>query len=104
TDLLRVRAFREHVLGALSDLRKAGTLTATDDGGIRIEMNAGWQTGTSVMQGDHATPGAYAIRVADYYASEVVQRSGAPPFRLYWPEAERDRALVAVRKYVEAFR
>jgi hypothetical protein len=104
TDLLRVRAFREHVLGALSDLHKAGTLTATDDGGIHIEMNAGWQTGTSVMQGDHATPGTYAIRVADYYASEVTQRSGAPPFRLYWPEAERDRALGAVRKYVEAFR
>ncbi|HEY8077141.1 MAG TPA: hypothetical protein VIF62_23605 [Labilithrix sp.] len=104
TDMLRVAAFREHVEASLSDMHKAGTIKVRDDGGISIEMNAGWQTGTGVLNGEHADPGVRAVRVADYYASELAQRQGAPPFRLYWPESERNRALPAVRAWVRTIR
>jgi hypothetical protein len=104
TDLLRVAAFREHVEASLSDMHKAGTIKVRDDGGSSIEMNAGWQTGTGVMNGEHAEPGTRAVRVADYYASMLAQRQGAPPFRLYWPESRRNEALPAVRAYVHASR
>jgi hypothetical protein len=104
TDLLRVAAFREHVEASLSDMRKAGTIKVRDDGGVSIEMNAGWQTGTSVMDGEQAEPGTRAVRVADSYASMLAQRPGAPAFRLYWPESRRNEALPAVRAYVHAVR
>lgn len=104
TDLLRVKPFREHVLAALTDRTKAGKLSVFEGGSIKIDMIAGWQTGTSVMQGDHPSLGTIAVRVADYYASELSSRQGAPPFRLYWPEAERDRGIAAMRAYVEAVR
>ena len=104
TDLLRVAAFREHVEALLSDMHTAGTIKVRDGGGFTVEMDGGWQTYMSVITGERAEPGTRAVRVADYYASMLAARRGAPPFQLYWPERRRNEALRAARAYVHAVR
>ena len=94
TPLVDVPIFRERVLSDLADRRSGGTLRPLSDNGYTAEY-LGWQ-----LSADAEAPLPFhapvPIRYCDVIAYELTSfraPKDAPPFRLYWPEAQRDRAI-----------
>jgi hypothetical protein len=98
---VKVDAFKRHALGALADKTTVATLTTRRRD---YQVQAGQsQIGIGVEEGDTLWPGPDAkmdVRAADAYAYSLTQRSGAPKFRLYWPIAERDKAIAAMSSWL----
>jgi hypothetical protein len=104
TPLLGVPAFNRHVLAALSDARRAGTLTMGEDRGYSIELASGGTLSTSAPDGAPSPPPGtkHDLRVADWYAWKLAGgHDQAPRFEPYWPEAQRDAALARMRPWVQ---
>jgi hypothetical protein len=110
TPLLGLRSFRAPLLAALADKTPVGTVTV-DEGGESIRVDGGWAGGTgSAGAGPLAPiPGTpVRFRRCDLAASILGRLGGLPPTELYWPEAERDRAVAecarVLRHYGDGFR
>lgn len=103
--LLGVAAFNRHVVAALSDMRRAGTLTMGEERGYSIELPTGGSMSTSAPDGatDVPAPGTkHELRLADRYAWSLASgHAGAPRFQPYWAEAQRDAALGQMRAWVQ---
>src|SRR5205085_3478361 len=48
-------------------------------------------------------PATVVFRVCDYYAWGVSRTRGAPRCELYWPEADRDKAVAACAEFLQRF-
>jgi hypothetical protein len=102
TDLVRVRAFRDHVIAQLANRAKLGTVRMRRDG-IDVQTD-GFQQSSGVDDKDPLLPAegtVRVLRVADQYAASVAERTGAPAFQRYWPEPDRDRAIAAMVAWVK---
>jgi hypothetical protein len=101
--LVDVPIFRERVLSDLADRTARGTIRPLSDNGYRLEY-LGFQL-TSGSEGPLPFTAPAPIRTCDvtaYALTSMYAPEDAPPFRLYWPEAERDRAIAALAAYLRA--
>jgi hypothetical protein len=103
TSLVRLRAYRARVLSALASRTPAGkALVREQDVSYELGRHGG---SVHVDRTDpHAPPAGtkLPLRVCDYVALRLSDLSGAPVFRLYWPEAMRDDALNAMAAFLRA--
>jgi len=105
-DLLAVAAFNRHVVKALADAQPIGRLTIGASRHLRLQMTDSW--GLTERVDTDATPlppdgTERVVRIADWYAERLAHghaRDGAPPFELYWSEADRNAALRAMASWV----
>ena len=106
TELIRTSGMNKQIVKALADKRVAGKLVRKSDTNASIDMVAGWGTGTDPSKDPLAPPVGTTldIRACDYLAWILSKRQGAPKLELYWPLADRDRALVEMTAYVTALR
>jgi hypothetical protein len=103
-DLYKLDAFRAHVAAELADKRKIGTISVTSNG-VVIETKS-FIGSPSVDDKDPLKPAegtTMDLRVCDEYADEVTasRAPNAPAFRIYWPQAERDRAIGRIIAWVK---
>ncbi len=102
SDLIRVAAFRDHVLAQLSNRTKLGTMKVRS-GSVDILTEA-FQTGEGIDANDPRAPRegwTDTLRICDQYAASLLSgRSGVPVFRRYWPVADRDRALATIATWL----
>jgi len=117
TPMLGVQSFRERVLEGLADRTVVGTLRPrrTSDGD-RYELTVE-NTYTAVLAGSNNSSSAtfqvpaedpraahtlesMSVRACDAYAARLVRLNGAPPFQVYWTEAERDRAVAEMVAFI----
>lgn len=117
TPMLNVKSFRERALEGLADRTVVGSLRPRrTSGGDRYELTVE-NTYTAVLIGSANSSGAtfqvtaedaraphalesLSVRVCDVYASRLAGLSGAPRFQVYWPEAERDRAVAEMVAFI----
>lgn len=117
TPMLNLKSFRERVLEGLADKTVVGTLRpGRTIAGDRFDLNVE-NTYTALLVGASNSVSAYfpipandaraarateplSIRVCDVYASRLVRLNGAPPFQIYWTEAERDRAIAELVTFI----
>ncbi len=112
TPLVGVAAFRKRLLVELADTRRAGSLKLNEEGYGFLNVDDAYSGGSAVHSaGDPLAPKpgiATTFRVCDYYAWELSGLEGAPRCELYWPVAERDKAVAAcaafLKKYGERFK
>jgi hypothetical protein len=112
TPLVGVPAFRKRLLVELGDKRRAGRLELNEEGYGFVEVDDAYSGGSAIHSaGDPLAPRkgtATIFRVCDYYAWELSGLEGAPRCELYWPVAERDKAVAAcaafLKKYGERFK
>lgn len=104
-DLFKVAAFKAHVLAALADKRKVKTVSIEKGMMVTRTGNSTSSEGIDTANGPVPADGTkITLRVADHYAHGIARHRharGAPAFALHWPDAERDRAIAAIRAYVE---
>ena len=108
TPMMKLAPFRKRMLAELTKKDKAGILTITDEGYGQLKMDTGWQGGPGVdARKDPLAPKGPAklvFRVCDYYAWQVARTiKGAPRCELYWPEADRDRAVAACATFLKRY-
>ena len=98
-DLLKVAAFRRHVLAELVDKKKIGTITMKSRDSVEVKT-ASFTSSRGTDAKDPLTPPdgtTMDLRVCDEYAATLSSPAlHLPTFRVYWPVAERDRALAAI--------
>jgi hypothetical protein len=108
TELVRVSAFRAHVVASLADKQKVTEATVEKGSLVMRYANGSSSVGIDPSKGGIPADGTkLSLRVADYYADALTRLRhgrGAPPFELHWPVAERDRALTAMSAYVSSIR
>jgi len=103
TPLVDVPIFRERVLLDLADHRAAGTLRPLSGTGYTAEYR-GWQM-TANAEAPLPFSAPVPIRYCDVVAFELTSTPApreAPPFRVYWPEAQRDRAIADLVEILRA--
>lgn len=98
TPLLGLPGFRKRLLVELTDPRPAGTLKLNAEG-YGYAAVEGVSTGGAAIHsaGDPRAPkpgSEIVFRVCDYYAWRLSRLDGTPRCELYWPLADRDRAVV----------
>jgi hypothetical protein len=110
TAMLNFKSFRDRVLEGLADKSVVGTLRPRRVGDINRYDLVVENTYTAVLTGSNNSVSAYFeippddlrasqslepmnIRACDVYASQLVRLKDAPPFKIYWTEAERDKAV-----------
>jgi hypothetical protein len=106
TPLVSVAAFRHLVLEGLADRSRAGTITRTEDGGMRVQSDYSRLSGPQPPKNDPLLlkPGAETtFRRCDVYAQDMSWLSGAPHCELYWPEANRDQAVAACAAFLTQY-
>lgn len=105
TELFKVPAFKAHVLAALADKRKVKHVTIEKGMMVTRDATGSMSEGIDTSKGPVPPDGTkITVRVADHYANGIAHHrhdKNAPAFALHWPEAERDRAIAAMRAYVE---
>ena len=105
TELFKVPAFKSHVLAALADKRKVKHVTIEKGMMVTRDGNGSVSEGIDPAKGPVPPDGTkITVRVADHYANGIAYHrhdKNAPSFALHWPDAERDRAIAAMRAYVE---
>jgi hypothetical protein len=103
-DLFKLAAFRAHVAAELGDKKKIGTITIKENG---VELKTSSYTSSQSMDDkDPLKPAegtTMELRVCDEYAAHVTasQSPNVPAFRIYWPQAERDRAIAQIALWVK---
>jgi hypothetical protein len=103
TPLVDVPIFRERVLLDLADRGVGGTLRPLSGNGYTVEYR-GWRL-TGQADGTLAMEEPVLIRTCDVTAEQLTSMfapEDAPRFRIYWPTAERDRAIAALVDYLRA--
>jgi len=105
TRLLRVGGFNAHVVTALADARRVGTLTVGPARSVDIKLGSGGGLGESVEPDVPDLPAKgtqRTIRVSDYYAWSIARHyRTAPSFQLFWSTKRRDLALAKVVTWVK---
>jgi hypothetical protein len=96
-DLWKVNAFKKHVLVELANKTKIGTVKVISDSNVSVKTE-GFSSSQGIGPEDPHMPKVGTItdlRVCDEYASAITRGSDfkGPVFRLYWPTAQKDRAL-----------
>lgn len=102
--LVCVPAFRKMLLVSLEDRSPAGSASLEGNGGLQIQMDAGWTSGRGQCKVDPLAPKAgvkVPFRMCDYYAWELSGLEGTPAFELYWPEPRRDRGLAEMTAFLK---
>jgi hypothetical protein len=98
-DLYKLDAFRAHVALELADKKKIGTIEID---ATQVQMKLPSYTSSQGLDANDPlkpAPGTTMdLRVCDQYASML---EGGPPFKIYWPQAERDRALVKMIAWIK---
>ncbi len=92
------------LLASLEDRSPAGSASLDGDGGLQIQMDAGWSSGRGHSKVDPLAPNAgvkVPFRMADYYAWELSNLEGSPAFELYWPEPRRDQGLAEMAAFLK---
>jgi hypothetical protein len=109
--LLGLRSFRVPLFAALADKTPVGTAQPHEGGSLSIRVDGGWHHGTSYTPADPLVPRPETevrFRRCDLVANSLSAVHGLPRLQLYWPEAERDRALGEcvrlLRQYGDRFR
>jgi hypothetical protein len=107
-DLLKLAAFRRHVVAELKNRRKIGTIVVRSRDTVEVKT-AGFQSSRGIDAKDPLTPPdgtTMDLRVCDEYAASLASSANAklPPFRIYHREADRDRALAAIVAALEKMR
>ncbi len=108
--LLGLKSFRDQMLRGLSDPTPYGTLTIRD--GHAAEIKTDNSSGRiAIPSGDkHLAPvgTVLTLRTCDKYAVQISHVAGAPAIEVYWPDADRDRAVKDcaefLRRYSERLR
>lgn len=110
TPLLGVAPFRKLVLACLDDRGEAGSIVTDAQGKIEVATKAGATMPRPPMD-DPLRPKPSTrmpLRRADLWGQALQNVGGMPRIEMYWPEAERDRAITAcvarLRQYGERFR
>ena len=102
--LVSVPAFERELLRGLGDTSEAGQVVLGEDG----HLNDGTSRlyALDPLAPPKGTKAAY--RLCDRYAHALSEMDGFPRCELYWPQAERDRAVEASRaflvRYADHFR
>ena len=98
-DLWKLDAFRTHVVAELADKKKMGTIEVQANGAQVKTSGVTWGQGIDAHDPLKPPDGTVMdLRVCDQYASAL---EGGPAFKIYWPQAERDRALVQMIAWVK---
>jgi hypothetical protein len=103
-DLYPLAAFRAHVISKLRDQAKIGTVKVGENG---LSIETGVYTSSQSIDTAAANKPPVGttqdLRVCDAYA-QAIAGSGlhAPPFQMFWPRTERDRAIEALIRWVRA--
>lgn len=103
TPLFGVPAFRKDLLRGLHDTASAGTVTLRPDGSIGGEWTG---RGPVVTKADPLAPPVGTqvdYRFCDVYANQIAWLDGAPRCELYWPQAERDKAVAASAAFIQKY-
>jgi hypothetical protein len=109
--LLVLPAFRKQLLRLLADRRVAGRATA-NAGQQQFELliDKQWMQWGGSSSGSVPYPPPHAtaeFRTCDWIAQELSEIHGMPRCELYWPQAQRDKAVAAcagiLRQYGERF-
>ncbi len=98
-DLYKLDAFRAHVAAALADKKKIGTIEVQASG-VQVKTGS-FTSGQGIDAHDPLKPPdgtVMDLRVCDQYAASL---EGGPAFKIYWPQAERDRALVQMIAWIK---
>jgi hypothetical protein len=101
TPLVDVPIFRERVLSDLADRQGGGTLRPQSDNGYTVTYRGFQLTGSAAGPLGFEAP--IPIRACDVIADELTRfyaPADVPRFRIYWPEAERDRAIAELVEYL----
>jgi len=98
-DLLGLPAFRRHVVAELADHKKIGTITMKSKDGVEVKTS-GFTSSRGTDANDPLTPPEGTVmdlRTCDEYAAALASsKAHLPPFRIYWRQADRDKALGAI--------
>jgi hypothetical protein len=98
-DLYKLDAFRAHVAAELADKKKIGTIEIQASN-VQVKTQS-FTSGQGIDAHDPLKPAdgtKMDLRVCDQYASML---DGGPAFKIYWPQAERDRALVQMIAWIK---
>ncbi|MEX1232440.1 MAG: hypothetical protein WEB58_19495 [Planctomycetaceae bacterium] len=105
--MIRNPAFRKQVLRGLIDTSEAGFTLATDPRKYEIHITMGQEDRNRVAwPNDPLFPSVgtkLSFRICDFYASFLWRYKG-PTVALYWPEAERDKAVAACIEFVKNYK
>ncbi len=96
-DLWKVSAFKQHAVAELADKKKIGTVRVKSESSIEVKT-AGFTSSQNAYPPDPRLRAGqtFDLRMCDEYAATIATRSGykGPAFRVFWPQPQRDRALV----------
>jgi hypothetical protein len=111
TPLLGLRGFRKPILDTLVNKTPLGTVELHEGGSQSIHVDGGGGTGTSYCPADPLAPKPgtkVRFRRCDLAGRTLSAIRGMPQVELYWPQAERDRAVAdcarLLRQYGDRFR
>jgi hypothetical protein len=104
--VLKLPEVREAVLKALEDKRTIGTAWIDERGQGFVEAN-GQEGPSQGTRPDPEDPKPKAgekrpLRAADPVAHALARLRGAPKFQPYWTPAEKDAAIIELRKFLLA--
>jgi len=109
--LIGLAPFRDTVLGLLTNKAPAGSISVSAANDLVDDPGSVGSRGGELWKRDPLAPKPGArldYRVCDEVALVLSRLPGTPKCELYWPEAERDRAIAAcaefLRRYGERFR
>ncbi len=100
TPLLGLAPFRTLVLAGLNDLTPYSTVETDADGKLKVNLGENSYQNPFPRPESPLRPRAgttMTLRRADFYAQKLGTLDGFPGIELWWPEAERDRAIAACR-------
>jgi hypothetical protein len=102
TPLVGIAGFRQELMRGLRDKTNARVITV-QNGTAYLEpwqQNASW----NIDKEDALIPPpgtSVSFRECDYYAFLLARLPGAPKCQLYWPLADRDKAVAAIIDYLQ---
>ncbi|MGJ5820556.1 hypothetical protein [Paludibaculum fermentans] len=111
--VLAVPAFRRAAIRLLSDATAFGVVTRSLDGSLgyswttgAVEGGAGgggWlEVGLEETLGQLPPGKSHPLRINDFLATQISSVAGTPGFRLDWSEADRNRAIAAIARYLDS--
>ena len=104
--LLLAPGFRRSALARLDDKADYGTAQPSGSRQWKIQTRSGFQNYESRKEGDPREPagaGRVSFRLGDFVAWRLSTLEGCPRFAPWWPEADRDAAIPAIRAHFERF-
>ncbi len=104
--LLGLAPFRKQVLLELTRKERCGTVEIQAHSGVQAKIDPGCVVGRSARKDDPLLPSVGTkldIRVCDVCAWMLSAAQGMPGVELYWPLAERDRAIEACAAHLRRY-